>query len=220
MTVLATTAERINDHFYLGATDDDGGLDSETLTWLTDEVIPGVSRAMERPGLLNSPLEIAQHVWEPLRVRRGARSVTLLKGPLVVDDVRPFEVRYSASRVFTDADTIIASTRYTTSPSGIVVFDEGLVGGAGTMQFSYYAGRCTHLEGGVGPNDINLVDVAPDLVLAATLWVATIYQRRRNIDKEGKSGKGRSTTWVGALQHPPDAVRGLIAPHARNRTVR
>jgi hypothetical protein len=183
------------------------GPSSGAPTDLTDalaDIIVGVSEQIEQ--YLGNRLLIAARVYKPTIVRRHARLIRLPHAP--VDTGQTVEVREATDRDFSDAGTIVdAENYYLDAVHGSMLFDVPLTGRAGTVQIT--------TTGGLGTDTDDLEAGFPGVVLAATMWAAEIYRRRRTATKVAVGGRGGTGVSYDPMVGMPRQVRDLLMPHRR-----
>lgn len=203
MVLAATTRDRVKE--WLGESDND------ELNAQLDQLLAPVSQAIEGPSLLNRKLLAEERTEDIPRIRDWQRTLSLRQAP--VDAAAAFTINYDPAADWTTALTV-DSTSY------VVVHDQGVVHTVSRVPWRYLVGydyiRITYTAGLAADFDA-LKAAYPDVVQAATLWVAEIWRRREGLTQTGESlpGKGGQLSFSKALAHPPEAVRGLLLPYRR-----
>lgn len=152
---------------------------------------------------------------EQFNVRRLQKMLALDAFPITIGDPTPvFELREAQDRDFTSSSTILPSTDYyVDTEAGTVLLDNYFRGGAGTVRLQW--------TGGLAANTTALQTAAPDLVEAASMWVAELWDRRdtqtvRQITG-GRAGVGRQFIGLGS---PPPLVEALLMQYRASRMTR
>lgn len=202
--IPATTSERIQ--AYAATFGSLAGAPVE-LTDALDDIINAVSEQIEL--YLRNYLLKAERVYQPAIVRRYARMVDLTHAP--IDTGATVEVRQASDRDFADAATIIDATSYwVDAPKGVILFDEALIGGAGTLQIT--------TTGGLATPDTDALETAyPGIVLAATMWSAEVFRRRRTATKVTVGGRGGTGVTYEPMTAMPRQVMEQLRPYRRGR---
>ena len=182
--------------------------DSEKDTQM-GEVAKLVSRAMEGPALLATPLSLfTDSELRSIPERRVRSALYLHRYP--VSPSEPLELRCSWNGDFDGVDPL-PENAYTlvNAATGFVRFHSPLRGPV-FLRATYPAGFAADLSG--------LKTSYPDLAQAATLWAVQVYQRQSRIDRHSESRSGAAGTTVrysGEVGAPPALVKTACANYRR-----
>lgn len=176
---------------------------------LLDQLIETVSVAMEGPELLNRPLLEAERT-EEYALRRNKRHYALSLRAAPVLSSAAVQVKIDTRGDWESVSVEDASTYAVLADRGQIRWDSPVIGPS-LVQVVYTAGMASDLDG--------LKATYPDLVQAATIWVGLLFSRRKDVGAHMVSVAtptgGARQKRVPALEHPPEAVMGLLRRYRR-----
>lgn len=184
---------------WMAETGQGGDLDPQLNT-----LIPAVSRAIEGPSILNRSIERAARV----EIRRLSllRTSTILLSEGPVDTSAAFTVKLDDRADWTNALELVSGEDFVLQDTASIVNLRTPAIGPTFAQVTYTAGLAATLDA--------LESAYPDVVQAASMWVAHIFRRRNQLEGEAISQPGGGgVTYTAALAHPPEAVKGLLMPY-------
>lgn len=202
-TCDATSVARVKDY---STTFGPSSATPAELDAVLNDIIDALSEEIER--YLGGFLLKAARVYVPTIVRRWQRIIRLPHAP--IDTAAAFEVKQASDRDFTSSTTILEPEGYyVKADSGLVLFDEALLGRAGTVQVTSTGGYAASAT----PDALETA--APGIVLAATMWVAETYRRRRSATKVTIGSRGNASATYEPMVGMPQQVRDILAPYRR-----
>ena len=145
---------------------------------------------------------------EQFNVRRLQKMLSVDAYPIDVSGGPVLELREALDRNFTNSSTVIpASQYYVDSDSGTILLDGCFRGGGGSIRLQW--------TGGLAATTASLQTQAPDLVEAASMWVAELWDRRDTQTVRAITGRtGRSFV---SLSKPPPLVESILTQYRASR---
>ncbi len=183
------------------------GFDATLLQGLVDQV-----SALFESSLHRRLLEEVR--VEQFNVRRNQKLLAVDAFPILapVDPTPLLELREASNRVFTNSSTIILATDYYADLNrGTLLLDGAFHGGAGSVRLAW--------TGGMGTNQADLGTRYPDLVEAANLWIAELWDRRDTHTRRERGARNSREAFIG-LGSPPDYVEAVLAQYRASRLTR
>lgn len=200
----ATTLDEIKDWMDLdsGSQEHDNEL---------NQLIPAVSRALERPDMLNRSLEeVSRTEVYDLRKSR-TKMITLREAPIVEGTV----VVKVSSTMDWDNTTATTATDYNVFPgfdAGYIKFLEGYeIGGPTVAQVVYTAGLADTVA--------NLKVNYPAITQAANMWITEVFRTRKDMSSTSttKPNRGGSITFDPGVA--PKVVKMMLKAFRRNASL-